>query len=340
MAQARQVALPIIITALKNAWMMIVKMSKKIKWFGKEALIVYAVIGLFIYSGGLGNFANEFINNKSVYVGEPITITYYCDVADGCNLATGYVIDFWVLPPNTNVCQLVLSKTLEHSSVGNYAVLTYTPSQAGQHIIYSAPHGGFSSTCGGSAYITTYFTANAKPAPPAPQCTASYVCKDATVFAYKNADCSYSQVTNCPNGCENNQCRLTPSVPSTGGGSGSSGGTTPPVVTTPPQNPSIGCSQGNIATPAINPQTGVCISYATPCDVPVGWSKVTDCSSSSGTGASVNQPVDKCAGYQGIDNIQCAMGGQNNFFLFIVLVIIIIGGAVVLKGKGKKRGRR
>lgn len=46
---------------------------------------------------------------------------------------------------------------------------------------------------------------------------------------------------------------------------------TPTAIPVPPKD----CQQ--VITPAIDPETGVCDEFATPCDVPVGWQIVPAC---------------------------------------------------------------
>jgi len=39
-------------------------------------------------------------------------------------------------------------------------------------------------------------------------CTAGLKCKDAFTKAYQNTDCNWTSVTDCPYGCENNDCKV------------------------------------------------------------------------------------------------------------------------------------
>lgn len=39
-------------------------------------------------------------------------------------------------------------------------------------------------------------------------CTAGLKCKDAFTKAYQNTDCNWASVTDCPYGCENNDCKV------------------------------------------------------------------------------------------------------------------------------------
>ena len=40
-----------------------------------------------------------------------------------------------------------------------------------------------------------------------PTCTKLWICKDGNTRAYRNADCAFTDVTNCPNGCESGECK-------------------------------------------------------------------------------------------------------------------------------------
>lgn len=39
-------------------------------------------------------------------------------------------------------------------------------------------------------------------------CTAGLKCKDAFTKAYQDANCTWTQITDCPYGCENNDCKV------------------------------------------------------------------------------------------------------------------------------------
>ena len=38
-------------------------------------------------------------------------------------------------------------------------------------------------------------------------CTAMGICRDDNTRVYRNTDCTFTEITNCPNGCENGECK-------------------------------------------------------------------------------------------------------------------------------------
>ena len=44
---------------------------------------------------------------------------------------------------------------------------------------------------------------------PEQTCTAMWICRDDNTRAYRNTDCTFTEITNCPNGCENGECKST-----------------------------------------------------------------------------------------------------------------------------------